>query len=301
MYPPTSSCLERRSLVGRSMVVILQVLWTCHPAINYCDAWITPRSKLAGQARTLYCIGDCGTKRRSFAVVLLHAKQKEEDDDENDWRDFRAKLVFQYRNDSTSWTRDTIGNDILFSENATIAADTCTTTARSNSTARTKTTVTLPLSALGEESSTPSSSSSSWVYESGTTIESGSLIISRPIQDFAYGGLNQQYFHKSIILVLQHDNASFTKGLILNRPTDTTWFSSSTGKEQERQEQQQQTEQNDKRHSCNVWYGGDVQGIHSNKKNAKQLLCLHSLSSPLANEWSYPVMKNIQVSLEPTI
>jgi hypothetical protein len=281
--------LERRPLVGPAKVTILVVfLLTCHPAMDCCSAWIMPCSILAGKARTPYCVGDCGTKRRAFAAVL-HANQKEEDDD---WRDFRAKLVFQYRNDS-SWTSDT-GNDIVLSENATIAADTCTTTTCSNSTASTTTTGTLPLSALGEE---VSSSLSSWVYESGTTIETGSLIISRPIQDFAYGGLNQQYFHKSIILVVQHDNATFTKGVILNRPTDTTWFSSSTGREQERQEQQQQ-QQNDNHHSCKVWYGGDVQGIHSSK-NAKQLHCLHSLSSPLANEWSYPVMKNIQVGLEP--
>jgi hypothetical protein len=84
-------------------------------------------------------------------------------------------------------TRDT-GNDILLSANTTVAADTCSTTARLYSTASTKTTGTFSSSPLVAE---VSSTLSSWVYESGATIETESLIISRHMQDFTYGGLNQ--------------------------------------------------------------------------------------------------------------
>lgn len=90
------------------------------------------------------------------------------DDTEEDWRNFRAKLVMQYRNDGVK--------------------------------------------ELKKEKS--SSSSTSWAYESGDTIEKGSIILSRPptaASDDEEGGLIQQYFHKSIILVVEHEEKVFTK------------------------------------------------------------------------------------------
>lgn len=65
---------------------------------------------------------------------------------------------------------------------------------------------------------TTTTSTTTWAYESGNAIETGSVILSRPVQDFGYG-LKRQYFHKCVILVLEHD-ATFTRGIILNRPTD---------------------------------------------------------------------------------
>eukprot|EP00592_Proboscia_alata_P028277 CAMPEP_0194446926 /NCGR_PEP_ID=MMETSP0176-20130528/128719_1 /TAXON_ID=216777 /ORGANISM="Proboscia alata, Strain PI-D3" /LENGTH=325 /DNA_ID=CAMNT_0039273711 /DNA_START=151 /DNA_END=1126 /DNA_ORIENTATION=- len=61
----------------------------------------------------------------------------------------------------------------------------------------------------------------SWAYECGTggPIEVGSLLISQPTQKFGFG-LSQQYFHKCLILILHHEEGTFTKGVILNRPTD---------------------------------------------------------------------------------
>lgn len=45
-----------------------------------------------------------------------------------------------------------------------------------------------------------------WAYESGTTIEKGSIVLSRHPEEMLHkdpeSGLTQQYFHKSIILVL---------------------------------------------------------------------------------------------------
>jgi hypothetical protein len=90
------------------------------------------------------------------------------DDTEEDWRNFRAKLVMQYRNDG----------------------------------------------AKESEKEKSSSSSTSWAYESGDTIEKGSIILSRPPtaeSDDEEGGLIQQYFHKSIILVVEHEEKVFTK------------------------------------------------------------------------------------------
>jgi putative AlgH/UPF0301 family transcriptional regulator len=132
-------------------------------------------------------------------------------------------------------------------------------------------------------SRSPSSSkpSDSWAYESGDVIETGSLIVSHPSQDFACGGLRQQYFYKSVVLVVEH-TPTFTKGLILNRPTD-------------------QTLKDDHGEDWKVWYGGDVQGMESDNES---YLCLHRLgknsapnsnkTSPhLASELSTPVLQDI--------
>ena len=62
---------------------------------------------------------------------------------------------------------------------------------------------------------------SQWAYESGKIIEQGAVILGGVEQDFGFG-LRQQYFHKAAILVLDHEESTFTKGIILNRPTDLT-------------------------------------------------------------------------------
>ncbi len=59
----------------------------------------------------------------------------------------------------------------------------------------------------------------SWGYDPGTAIEIGSIILGGVEQDFGFG-LNQQFFHKSVMLVINHADTKFTKAVILNRPTD---------------------------------------------------------------------------------
>jgi len=54
------------------------------------------------------------------------------------------------------------------------------------------------------------------VYET-PLIEQGSVILGGTQQEYGFA-LRQQYFHKSVMLLLQHDE-SFTKGIILNRPS----------------------------------------------------------------------------------
>ncbi len=65
----------------------------------------------------------------------------------------------------------------------------------------------------------------SWMYETGSTIETGSVLIHKIDNDFDDSGygLARQYLHKSVVLILEHDNVGTsmsTKGVILNRPTD---------------------------------------------------------------------------------
>ena len=79
-----------------------------------------------------------------------------------------------------------------------------------------------------------------YIY-TGKVIEQGAVILGGVEQDFGFG-LRQQYFHKSVILVLDHDENTFTKGIILNRPSDRMLEDDvNTGLE------------------WRVWFGGDVQ------------------------------------------
>jgi putative AlgH/UPF0301 family transcriptional regulator len=141
---------------------------------------------------------------------------------------------------------------------------------------------------MGEqvESSTTTATSdpaSPWAYDAGGLIEKGSIILSSLEQAFGHG-LNQQYFHKSVILVLEHQEKVFTKGIILNRPTDL-YLSDSDFLLQDGS----RPPQNRKKGEWRMWFGGDVQWITSDRP---ELVCLHSLQSDAAREVSHSVLKD---------
>jgi hypothetical protein len=206
-----------------SWITASSVLLLC----NLASAWLPTTTRLRHQH---YCRG----QQALFASFAKNPRSEKED--EEDWRDVRAKLVLQYRG----------GTNTSTSTNTT-------TTTTSNST---------------------STTSTSWAYESGDVIERGSLIVSNPIQDFTCGGLRQQYFYKCVVLVVEHDPNSWTKGIILNRPTDFTIG-------------------NDLTQDWKFWFGGDVNGMNSEEEPS--FTCLHRLESALAKDLSDPVVKDIQV------
>jgi len=181
----------------------------------------------------------------SVQRVYSHLKSKFEDGDddkEEDWRDFRAKLVMQYqRNDDESDLSKHSDNEQLDME--------------------------------------------SWAYAVDGLIEKGTVIISRPEQDFNYG-LRQQYFHKSVILILYHSDDIFTKGIILNRPCNLVLagddFENEDGTPLEEEELDLK---------FRVWFGGEVQDIHSENP---EIICLHSLEGDLADEVSENIIKGIK-------
>ena len=72
------------------------------------------------------------------------------------------------------------------------------------------------LVAQEQESGTPAASNGSYAYET-PLIEQGSILMGGTKQVFGFA-LRQQFFHKSVMLLLQHDE-TFTKGIILNRPS----------------------------------------------------------------------------------
>jgi len=170
---------------------------------------------------------------------------KNDNEEEEDWRDFRAKLVRHYQLDSEE----------------------------TNSSEQNKNT------GLDTES---------WAYAIDGLIEKGSIIMSRLEQDFDYG-LQQQYFHKSVILILYHSDVIFTKGIILNRPRNLVLaghdFENEDGTPLEEEELDLKFK---------VWFGGEVQDIHSENP---EIICLHSLKGDIADEVSESVIKGLKVSL----
>lgn len=202
---------------------------------------------------------------RAPSASVLWAKDRKDEDDEDDdddidlsdqdWRAFRAKLVMQKPEKPASEVMedDLDGIGSVFSTSTSLQEEV----------------------KLSSTKMTPLDPSQ-WAYDSGNVIEKGAVILGGVEQDYGFG-LRQQYFHKAAILVLDHEESTFTKGIILNRPTDLTL-----------------DDDLNEGIKWRVWFGGDVQGLES---NMPEIVCLHSLKSEEAVESSTPVMKDIQVSI----
>lgn len=114
---------------------------------------------------------------------------------------------------------------------------------------------------------------SQWAYDAGKLIEQGAVILGGVEQEFGFG-LRQQYFHKVVCLILDHDE-NFTKGIILNRPTDMLLL-----------------DENDER--WRIWFGGDVQNL---SHPMPDIVCMHTIpkgTNDLIDKTSKTVMKDIQ-------
>ena len=159
--------------------------------------------------------------------------------------------------------------------------------------------------------------SNSWVYESGKFIEQGTIILHNPPTDLGYG-LGNQYLHKAVVIVLEHDQANNipTRGVILNRPTDLNLYDHDEGAEEEENEfgnhqgeqeigDEMETDEEDETTSSDyekddeswrIWFGGNDWGVHSPDP---KFFCLHSLDSAEALQVSRKVVKGINfVSFE---
>jgi putative transcriptional regulator len=87
-------------------------------------------------------------------------------------------------------------------------------------------------------------------------VETGSVILGGT-KGFGFD-LHQQYFHKSVILILDHDKR-FTKGIILNRPSSTTMTFPDAPND-----------------TWKIWWGGDVAGLGA-PEDSREINCLHCL------------------------
>jgi putative AlgH/UPF0301 family transcriptional regulator len=252
----------------RSAVIIscLSLKTTKAFVANSIDYVYNERKPFTNRNIILHKTIDPSCKRKRFKF-LLNSGEYDDDKDEDelldinlvdeDWRTFRAKLVMSEKNinkqqqqietDTDETDFDGIGS--LFS----------------SASEEQQTGILL-------QSMTPLDPTQ-WAYDSGTVIEKGAVILGGVEQDYGFG-LRQQYFHKALILVLDHDESKFTKGIILNRPSDLIL-----------------DDDINKGLKWRVWFGGDVQGFNSDNPD---IVCLHTLKNEQAQRASNSVMKDIK-------
>lgn len=240
--------------LSTTLLPLLTLLSLLSSRNTLCQAFIAP---LQSTSRSSFGLAPSWKSQRR-----LSAQNDDEDEDDDidlgdqDWRAFRAKLVMSdapptestdgSANDAAAAAEDGSGDldgiGALFGE------------------------------ATSDFEMTPLDPSQ-WAYDSGKVIEQGAVILGGVEQEYGFA-LRQQYFHKVAILVLDHDEKQFTKGIILNRPTDLTL-----------------DDDINEGVKWRVWFGGDVQGLNS---MSPDIVCLHSLKNDQVQRASIPVMNDIQ-------
>ena len=250
-------------------------------------------------------------------------EEEDEDDDYDhdehiDWRSFRAHLVSIYdQNNNNNSNMSSTKNQNIDIIHPTTANDTPTTSAQGND-----------------------DESAAWIYDTGISIETGTVLLHKidngntnnnPHDNSnnkndnsnhyhhhhhhhnAGYGLARQYLHKSVVLILEHeDNENFisTKGIILNRPTDLVIHETTSLFEDDDDEYEGEGEDDgedegdihDYEYGCDsirddavtmefpIWFGGYDWGIHTAEP---KFFCLHSISSSIAKQYSKQVMNGI--------
>jgi putative AlgH/UPF0301 family transcriptional regulator len=167
------------------------------------------------------------------------------------------------------------------------------------------------------------SSSSSYLRELETVdeIREGSLVLSRVETSLGCHDLRQPYFHKAVVLVLDHDPEDFTQGVLLNRASDLTLDDRDIVYVEEETDDDYyyddvlfegipaESQQNDavsfspssssssessppttipssSSTSWRIHFGGDIGGWY---EEVPQLLCIHGISSAAALAVSDPI------------
>jgi putative AlgH/UPF0301 family transcriptional regulator len=129
----------------------------------------------------------------------------------------------------------------------------------------------------------------SWIYETGSTIETGSVLLHKiddTSTDNSGYGLGRQYLHKSAVLILEHEDNEHcvsTKGVILNRPTDLILYDQPPNDYGETEEELLEC-------GFPIWFGGFDWGIHTAEP---KFFCLHSIKSATAKDVSREVINGI--------
>lgn len=124
-----------------------------------------------------------------------------------------------------------------------------------------------------------------WAYET-PLIEQGAILLSTPSNHFA---INQQYFHKNVILIIQHEDQNFTTGIILNRPTALNL--------KDVKDVPLSEDMSAELEGWNVWFGGDCEGINERGIGSQRPFVLHSLES-LASISTKVILGVYQIELE---
>ena len=216
---------------------------------------------------------ESSTSSSTRRTCMLQLKKGNEDENEDggddidisdrDWRAFRAQLVM-----GDSDTNDKKSDDDSSSSSGAQDTDAATSDAITDDLDLDGIGALFSSSNTGSGKEAPMTSSNftplepsqfKWAYDAGKLIEQGAVILGGVEQTFSFG-LRQQYFHKAAILVLDHDD-NFTKGIILNRPTDML-LKDEFGEQ------------------WRIWFGGDVQNLNH---PVPDIVCIHTLGKKNQN------------------
>ena len=131
----------------------------------------------------------------------------------------------------------------------------------------------------------------SWAYDAGLTIEKGSIVLGRVESSLGCHDLGQPYFHKSAVLIINHDD-EFTKGIILNRPSNLIL---KDGDFAFLVDEEGNGDANEGSNN-NTWpmgYGGDRSGLFDENP---EIVCLHSVATKLGKKVSDEILPNVLVT-----
>jgi putative AlgH/UPF0301 family transcriptional regulator len=140
------------------------------------------------------------------------------------------------------------------------------------------------------------------VLDTGYLIEAGSIVLSEVESSLGCHDLNQPYLHKAVVLLLEHDDDKYTKGVLLNRQTDLILadddiiYLNENGEpiedaDEEEEEEEDLSENDPNKNRWRMNFGGDLAGLYDENP---AIVCLHSLtSSALAKNVSETVMPGI--------
>ena len=115
-------------------------------------------------------------------------------------------------------------------------------------------------------------------------IQEGSLIISKVESSLGCHDLRQPYFHKAIVLVLDHDPDDFTQGVLLNRASDLIL----DGKDILYVDDGESDDTQASSTSWRIHFGGDIGGWYEENP---QLLCLHGIDTEASRAVSDPIFE----------
>ena len=136
--------------------------------------------------------------------------------------------------------------------------------------------------------------------QNANELSEGCLVVSRVESSLGCHDLRQPYFHKAVVLILDHDVNDFTQGVLLNRASDLTLrdddiiINDSDDDDDDNEEDfviesttSPTTTSSSTSSSWKIHFGGDIGGWFEDDPN---FVCLHTMSSDIAMSVSDPII-----------
>lgn len=146
---------------------------------------------------------------------------------------------------------------------------------------------------------------SSWTYDAGLLLEKGSIVLSR-MEKLACPDLDQPFFCKSVVLIVEHDEDTMTQGIILNRPSDLRLDDQGNvlfGEEPDESIMLEEFVDPKIRypHRWRMFFGGEIanleeSNIESDSVEEPTIVCLHNLTTPKAQEVSDKIIPGVYMT-----